>query len=382
MTRTPRLRFLLSPLAVLLVASSPYARPQATTLHAALVGKATQDEQDGGGKKAKDKDAKDRDVKDKDAKDNDKAVVPASALTNPVIWQKPENIASRDLYFGQGGEKHQPKPPFTFDHEVMSGTNPKFDVRDADGKKWRVKLGEEPKPEVVASRLLWAVGYFANDDYLLPSVTVANLKLKRGQDHVKNFTVTDARFQRRPGGEEKIGIWQWNNNPFTGKREGNGLRVMMAVINNWDLKDENNAVYTDSKTGQQILLCSDVGAAFGTNGLSFSRSRSKGNLNSFKGSKFITRKTDTEVDFATPAAPNAYLLQTFGFGAISYAERAKLDALGKNIPIADARWIGSLLGQLTHKQLEDAFRAGHFDPAEADVYVTLIENRIAQLKAL
>ena len=34
--------------------------------------------------------------------------------------------------------------------------------------KWRVKLGVEARPETVASRLVWAVGYYANEDYFLP----------------------------------------------------------------------------------------------------------------------------------------------------------------------------------------------------------------------
>ena len=314
-------------------------------------------------------------------KDN-KKVLPAAQLTKPVLWQDPGDVEGKDMFFGQGGEKHQPKPPFQFETEATTGTNPKFDIRDADDHKWRVKLGEEPRPEVVASRLLWSVGYFANDDYLLPTATIEGLKLKRGGNLVKNGVITDARFQRRPGGEKKIGIWKWQDNPFTGTKELNGLRVMMAVINNWDLKDENNAVYSDEKTGGQVLLCSDVGAAFGTNGLSFSRARSKGNLGSFKGSKFIVKKTATTVDFATPAAPSAMLLQSFGFMALSYAERTKLDALGKEIPIADARWIAGYLGKLTHQQLEDAFRAGHFSQEEADAYVEVVEGRIAALKTL
>ena len=34
-------------------------------------------------------------------------------------------------------------------------------VRDAKGVKWSVKLGIEARPEVAASRLVWAVGYLA-----------------------------------------------------------------------------------------------------------------------------------------------------------------------------------------------------------------------------
>src|SRR5579875_1658528 len=99
--------------------------------------------------------------KDKD-KDND-GVLPKSKVHNPVLWKQPDNIPGLDMYTGRGGEKHQPKPPFQFLSEDMNGTNPKFDVRDADDTKWRVKVGEEARPEVVASRFLWATGYFVNE---------------------------------------------------------------------------------------------------------------------------------------------------------------------------------------------------------------------------
>ena len=52
-----------------------------------------------------------------------------------------------------------------------------------------------------------------------------------------------------------------------------------------------------------------------------------------------------------------------------YAVRVPLDWIGKHIPIEDARWIGSMLGQLSHQQLEDAFRAGNFPADEVDAYV-------------
>jgi hypothetical protein len=306
----------------------------------------------------------------------------ADQVHNPVLWTDPGNIAERDLFYGQGGEKHQPKPPFTFLREDMHGTNPKFDVRDAEGKKWRVKLGEEARPEVVASRLLWAVGYFANDDYLMPEARIQEMKMHRKSESEKGDKITFARFARKPGGQEKIATWEWKDNHFTGTRELNGIRVMMAVMNNWDLKDDNNAVYSDDKSDRQIFLASDVGASFGTNGLSWTRARSKGNIDSFRGSKFITRTTDSEVDFATPAAPSALLAESFGFGAIPYAKRASLDWIGKRIPREDARWIASLLAQLTHQQLVDAFRAGNFPPDVIDMYVSLVESRIAELKGL
>jgi hypothetical protein len=329
--------------------------------------------------------AKDNDNNDKAAKaekDDNDAVLKGADLHHPVLWHDPGNIAALDLYLGQGGRDGQPAPPFTFESEDTNGTNPKFDARDANGKEWRVKLGVEARPEVVASRLLWAMGYYVEDDYVLESAEVSGLHLKRGGDMAKGGHIEQARFARKPEGQKKIGIWQWKDNPFLHAREFDGLRVMMAVMNNWDLKDVNNAVYEDKKNGHQIFLANDVGATFGTNGLSWTRARSKGNVGSFKGSKFITRLTDTEVDFATPAAPNALLAETGGFGIVPYAKRADLDWIGNGIPRTDARWIGSLLAQLTHQQLVDAFRAGSFPPDVIDMYVALVESRIAELKAL
>ena len=173
------------------------------------------------------------------------------------------------------------------------------------------------------------MGYFVDDDYLVASADVDGLEIRRGAKTAKDEHVTDARFERKPEGQKKVGIWKWKENPFTEKREFNGLRVLMAVMNNWDLKDVNNAVYSEQNSNRAIFLTSDVGATFGTNGLSWTKARSKGNAESFESSKFITRKTDTEVDFATPKAPTAVLIESAGTAAISFEERRAMEWIGK-----------------------------------------------------
>ena len=304
--------------------------------------------------------------------------VDAARLHNPVLWHDPGAISTLNLYDGQGGKDGQPAAPFKFESEDMEGTNPKFDARDANGTKWRVKLGDEARPEVAASRLLWAVGYFVNDDYVITSARVEGLHLERGAKHARDEEIKDARFEKKPNQQKKIGIWKWKENPFNGTREFNGLRVMMAVMNNWDLKDVNNAVYSDKSSDRHIFLASDIGATFGTNGLSWTKDRSKGDVDTFQKSKFITRQTDSTVDFGTPAAPAKVL----AVKAKQYQMRRDLEWIGKGIPITDARWIGSLLKQLTHEQLVDAFRAAHFSPDEINEYVGVVEQRILELSAL
>jgi hypothetical protein len=318
----------------------------------------------------------------KSEKDDNDRPVNAAELHNITLWHNPGNISSLDLLYGQGGQKGVPAPPFTFESEDMNGTNPKFDARDAKDHKWRVKLGPEARPEVVASRLLWATGYYVNDDYVLASADIQGIHMKRDRGMIHNGQVTEARFARKPSGQKKIGIWKWKENPFMDTREFNGLRVMMAVMNNWDLKDVNNAVFEDSKTGKDIFLTSDIGATFGTNGLSWTNARSKGSIDSFKDSKFITKTTDTTVSFGTPKPPTARLIESFGLGAKDYANRAGMEWIGRDVPIKDARWIASLLKQLSHQQLVDAFRAGHFPPDQIDAYVQLVESRIQELSSL
>ncbi len=100
------------------------------------------------------------------------------------LWRDATDIASLNLLYGSGGEDHQPRGTFTFVQEDMEGSNPKLDVRDQDGVKWKVKLGAEARPEVAATRLVWAAGYFTNEDYFLEDLHVEGLPshLHRGQD--------------------------------------------------------------------------------------------------------------------------------------------------------------------------------------------------------
>jgi hypothetical protein len=62
--------------------------------------------------------------------------------------------------------------------------------------------------------------------------------------------------------------------------------------------------------------------------------------------------------------------------------RKDLDWIGNDIPLQDARWIGGMLSQLSHKQLMDAFRAGNFSDEDVKVYVDVVESRISELKKL
>jgi hypothetical protein len=303
----------------------------------------------------------------------------ATTMPKPVLWSDPGDIRNRDLFYGPGGKEHQPKLPISFVEEEKRGSSPKFDVRDAEDKKWKAKVGPEARPETVATRLLWAVGYNTNENYVVPELKVEGLpmRLSRGDEYrTKDGALRDVRLQRHAG--EKVGTWSWRNNPFKGTREFNGLRVMMALVDNWDLKDANNARYADKKTGAVEYEVTDVGASFGPTHRTFTQD-TKGNLKVYRHAKFITKRGKDHVDFGIVGLPPILFAI---FDPPYYLMEMHRRWIGKHIPREDAKWVGSMLAQLSESQLRDAFRAANFPPDQIDGFVAVLQKRIAELQAL
>ena len=296
--------------------------------------------------------------------------------TEPVLWRLPQSIASMDLFYGPGGREHQPQGPFVFVEEVSGGSNPKFEIRDAQGVNWRVKLGEEARPETAATRLIWAVGYFADETYFVPTLVVQGLKeLSRGKELVSpGGVVRWARLERKIPGQKKVGDWDWKKNPFVGKRELDGLRVLMALINNWDLKPSNNAIY--EVNGEQRYLVSDLGGTFGKTGSSFTRS--KGDIDDYTQSKFIKRVSGKGVDFALDNRPFFITAVYLPY----YLDRAEMEAVGKDIPLPHVEWIAYYLNQLSQSQLQAAFRGAGYSPEEVGAFVAVTQKRIGELRTI
>ena len=280
------------------------------------------------------------------------------------------------LLDGPGGVSHQPGTRFKFLKESSSGTAPKFEVEDENGVKWKVKLGPEVKPETAASRLVWAAGYYVDEDYYRSEIHVDGLKrLSRGQKYVRNGnTVMDVRLERHRSGPDPEN-WSWYRNSFVGTREFNGLRVIMALINNWDLKEINNAVYQEPDGS--VYVVADLGGSLGRTGNLLSRS--KGIAKDYAGAPFIQKVNGNYVDFVMHSRP---FFITFVTNFQYYRTRTKMEKVAKHIPIDDARWIGDQLGRLSVSQISDCFRAAGYSQSEVDLYVRTVMQRIAALKNL
>lgn len=301
--------------------------------------------------------------------------------TTHSIWRDPGDVATRDLFYGVGGRQRQPRGRFIFVKEDPGGSNPKFTIRDQSGVEWKVKLGDESRAETAATRFLWGVGYYVDETYLVPVLRVSNMpRLRRGQRMIApDGSMRNARLERYPA--KKIGSWKWRRNPFEGTREINGLRVMMALLNNWDLKDGNTSIYAVNdarwRNGPRLIYgVGDVGASFATH--RYTIPSRKENVDAFLRSKFITKVTATEVSFATPGFPT--LISVFALP--NFISRIRMRAIGRDIPIEDVRWITSYLERLSPRQIHSAFQAAGYSPAEVEAYASVIQNRIALLSEL
>jgi hypothetical protein len=274
---------------------------------------------------------------------------PAASDVKAVLWE-PVDISSRNLFFGPGGSEMLPNTDgAVFLGKDTRGTSLKYRIRERHGREWIVKIGREAQPEIVANRLVWAVGYKTEVDYLVRSVKVP-----------KWGNYKNARFEARDEKVKRLDRWSWANNPFSDSRELNGLKVLMALINNWDLKDENTVVLQDG--GKNYYVVADLGATFGklADEPQSRSGRSVGSPDDFSDAAFIKGVNN---------------------GIIEFHYNGIQDEMMKGIKVEDARWIADLLTQLSDAQLDDAFRAANYDENDRKVYVRALRARINSLDA-
>jgi hypothetical protein len=304
----------------------------------------------------------------------------------PILWRDPGEIASKDLRFGPGAAELAPAAPFKFVEEDKDGESPKFIATDANNVNWSVKLGTEAQSETVATRLVWAVGYFAEEAYYFDRVQVENLQpLSRGKEFVVNSnTVVNARFEPRREGIIKGDKWDWNKNPFADTKELNGLKVIMILLNNFDARSDNNRILIvqnpQTQQREARYVVTDLGATLGKSG-GLGGTRSKNNFEDFLSTKFVRGVKEGVVEFDYDTRPT-------GLGMFSvlyppyYKGEVKKEKTMRGIPVEHAKWIGSLLAQLTDDQLRSAFRAAGYDTRIMEEYVAAIRERIGQLTRL
>lgn len=280
-----------------------------------------------------------------------KKSVPTGKL---VMWEQTD-ISRKNLFYGPGGTALQPDlSKITYIKEEKEGFNKKYRIKDGSGRIWVAKIGREAQPETVAVRLLWALGYKTEINYLVPSITIP------GKGTFKNV-----RLEARPDNIKRLDNWKWKKNPFIGTKEFQGLKIMMVFFNNWDIVDVQNKIFqVDGKNGKELqYVISDLGATFGKLG--------NNNLPLFYR---LGRSVNKPSDYS-----KSDFIKSVEKGKIKLAYKGKNRSLFRNITVGQASWLADLLSQLSDRQIEDAFRAANYSPTDLKTLKQAVKNRIAEL---
>lgn len=282
------------------------------------------------------------------------------------LWILPRNLESRDLFHGSGGAKLAPDPKVRYELIAVddTGYSPGYDVRDGQGTEWSVKLGIEAQPELVASRVLWAIGYHQPPTYLL---TRWELAAKAGgpQEAV--------RFRRKSADEKVVSDWSWYENPFVTTQPFRGLMVANLVLNNWDWKTSNNKVYEmAARDGapRRLYLVRDLGASLGkTTFPAFLkwmpiRGLGQGSRNDLRG--FEEQGFIREIEGQS----------------VKFHYRGIHERLVKTITVDDVVWTCRLMARMSDQQWHDAFRAAGYSDEYQRRYIAKLKSKIKEGLAL
>ena len=285
----------------------------------------------------------------------------------PVMWRN-RGVESLDLFDGPGGKSGRPDlHRLRLIKSEEGGYSPKFRVRDASGREWVAKLGPEAQSETAAVRLVWAAGYVTEINYLAPCAHIPGAKMDKKVDRCEGDGFANVRFEARPKGVKRVGPWKWKENPFVGMHQLQGLKILMALLNNWDLKDSNNVILyaPGRRSGELRYVISDLGATFGKEG---------------GGPGFlwrITRSRNKPEDYA-----DSKFIDKVEGGLVDFHFTGKNSGMFDHITVEDARWVGETLSRLSDKQLADVFRAANYTPEETRTLTNAVRARINALANL
>jgi hypothetical protein len=268
------------------------------------------------------------------------------------LWVQPER--ERDLLWGVGGQRLAPDASLTYKvlEVKRTGFSMGLTVEGPEGRKWSAKMPPEAPTEVVASRLLWGVGYHQPPIYYVGKWNADGAPDKNPQ--------LPARFREsKPDlhGLDANGVWSYYSNPFVGTKEMNGLLVMQVMLGNSDLKDEQNALYTLKEPfegASRWYVARDLGQSFGRTGV----------LDAPRG--------DVKVFEETP------FIRGVAGGFVRFDYRGRHGKLVDHMRPDDVRWICDKLQKLTDRQWDDAFRAAGYNPQIAARFIKRFKQKIAE----
>lgn len=315
-----------------------------------------------------------------------------------------------------------PTKPWTISDVKAEGYNVGFQIKDAEGRKWLIKLDPKGYPQLgsgagtVVSRLVWAAGYnialyqsvtFRREDLQFetklasarpvagedPPLTGADMTalLNRGaQASDGSYTASASLFlPGKPVGpadlrgrrHDDANDWYRHKN----RRELRGLYVFYSWLNNWDVKDQQTLdMYgkADTPSAHLTHYLLDVDGSLGA---------------AAEGAKPLAYGYENRVDYGWTLKrlatlgfvrePWRHAPQETGIPSVGHFEAKGLQpkrwAPLEEVPpfrkmnVQDAYWGAKLVASFTDAQIAAALDAAHYEDPRAARYLlpVLIERR-------
>jgi hypothetical protein len=178
------------------------------------------------------------------------------------------------------------------------------------------QAGVEAQPEIVASRVLWALGYHQPPTYLLRNWELTG---------TGGGPQTIARFRRESAGQKVVSDWSWYENPFAATRPFKGLVVANLLL---------------------------TGHRFG-NAAGIAQRRRR-----FRGAGIHSRRRGGTCQVFEYNGANARLVNA--------------------LTVDDVVWTCRLLARISDDQWNDAFRAAAYPEAELGRFIRKVKAKITE----
>jgi len=269
----------------------------------------------------------------------------------------PTDIASMDLRVGpKGPGSFQPDQTITCDYvdKKLGGASPKFACQLPDGDELKVKYGGangEVYGEVVASRLLWALGFGADRMYSVRVICRGCPENVGGIVRENGDRILDpAAVERKFPGPEVSEKWDWEELDLADEHadgvraERDAFKLLAVLLQHSDSKPSNQRIVCLKQPaddcGVPLMMIQDLGITFGRANAMNQQPRASVNLAEWK---------------QLPIWKNAESC----IGNLSGSWTGTL----KNPVISEAgrQFLSNLLMQLSDRQIHDMFDAARVE---------------------
>jgi hypothetical protein len=285
-------------------------------------------------------------------------------IRSAQVWA-PTNVSEMDLRAGpQDGDAFQPNQTVACDYveEKLSGHSRKFDCAISEGDVVKVRYGEENgevEGSVIASRLLWALGFGADRLYAVRVICrgcSSDPWNHRGRVRGE-FLFDPAAIERKPKGHEMKGShkggWAWPELDLVDEQEGgatkaqrDGLKLLAVFIQHTDSKAEQGRLlclpkgWNGEKCEAPFMMLHDVGLTFGQ-------------------ANYWNRASIGSVNFSKWSTAPLWKDAAACVGDLSKSATGTLD--NPKISEAGRAFLAGLLVQLTDQQLHDLFEGARVE---------------------